>query len=90
MSGDAAKVTPPCPKLIIAMSLYQKGERDRAAEVLSQAVRSFDWDQKVDPNRREEFWVAHILRREAESLIQSHPHAEPPPSPASTAPAAHQ
>ncbi len=68
--GKAGKVTPPCPRLITAMALFQKGEHDQARQILSEAVRSFDWNQQVEPAGREEFWIAHILRREAESLIQ--------------------
>jgi hypothetical protein len=88
MNGDAAKVTPPCPKLVTAMALYQKGAREQAHEILLQAVRSFDWNQQPEPNGREEFWVAHILRREAEALIQPKLQHNSTSRPASTSPAA--
>ncbi|HUO07013.1 MAG TPA: protein kinase [Phycisphaerae bacterium] len=68
MNGKAANVMGPCPKLITAMALYQKGEMVPARKVLSDAIRSFNWskpDEVADPN----FWIAHILRREAETLI---------------------
>jgi serine/threonine-protein kinase len=69
MRGKAAAVTPPCPKLVIAMAMYKKGDRDQAQAILSEAVRSFDWNKPAGPTRIEEFWVSHILRREAESMV---------------------
>jgi serine/threonine-protein kinase len=81
MRGDAASVTPPCPKLIVAMALYQKGEHDSARKTLAEAVNSFDWNQHIAPNGREEAWAAHILRREAESMIQ--PQQRPTTAPGS-------
>jgi serine/threonine-protein kinase len=92
MTGDAARVTPPCPKLVTGMALYKKGEKDQAAKILAEATQSFDWNQKVAANLREEFWVAHILRREADSMIQqSHPRENSTSAPvSSTAPAARE
>jgi serine/threonine-protein kinase len=80
MSGRAAKVTLPCPKLVTAMALYRKGDPDQARKVLSEAIRSIDWNKPAETGRAEERWVAQILRREAESLIQ------PQPSGAASAP----
>jgi hypothetical protein len=86
MSGEAAKITPPCPKLITAMALFQKGEQVQARQILSEAVRSFNWNEHPQSDLSEEFWVAHILRREAESLIQPEQGDHAPSAPASEAP----
>jgi serine/threonine-protein kinase len=88
MKGKAAKVTRPCPQLITAMALFQKGEHDPAQKILSEALRAFDWNQRLEPGRGEEFWVAHILRREAEALVQPQLRSNSSSRPASTSPAA--
>jgi serine/threonine-protein kinase len=77
MTGKAATVTPPCPKLITAMALYKKGDVEKSRNILNEAVRSFDWNQHMDQNSREEFWVACVLRREAESLVLAKPTSSP-------------
>ena len=44
MNGKAASVAGPCPKLVIAMSLYQKGETDKARDLLAKA--GYSWDRQ--------------------------------------------
>jgi serine/threonine-protein kinase len=71
MTGDAAKASEymgPSPRLVTAMALYQKGKKDAAREMLAAAVLSFDWSPEKATTR--EAWIAHILRREAEKLLQ--------------------
>jgi serine/threonine-protein kinase len=86
MNGKAASAAGPCPRLIIAMALYKKGETDQARKTLSTAVSTSDWSRKIIAGEREPYWVAQILRREAESLIQPQPRANASTSPARTAP----
>jgi serine/threonine-protein kinase len=85
MTGDAAQSLGACPRLVLAMALRQKGRSDEAREALEAAIRLHDWTAKSADHQ--DIWTAHILRREAESLIlpASRDHASPPP--ASTAPA---
>jgi serine/threonine-protein kinase len=87
MTGQAASVTPPCPKLITAMALFRKGEVEKARSILNEAVGSFDWTKQVDPNLREEFWVARTLRREAEGLIGTSATALSEPAASKSSPA---
>jgi serine/threonine-protein kinase len=86
INDKAASVAGPCPKLIIAMALYRKGEIDSARKLLATTVSASDWRRKMGPGEREPYWVAEILRREAESLIQPKSSANASTSPASTAP----
>jgi hypothetical protein len=57
-----------------------------ALALATQAVLSFDWNTPATPAQREEFWVAHVLRREAESLIQPQQRDGPSSAPAGRAP----
>jgi serine/threonine-protein kinase len=83
MSGDAASVLGPSPRLVLAMAQYQKGQKDPARKTLAAAVLSYDWSTAKADNH--EAWIAHILRREAESLIRPRPQATASTSPASIA-----
>jgi tetratricopeptide (TPR) repeat protein len=67
MTGDAAQSLGECPRLVLAMALFQQGRQDEARGALDQAVRQFDWTQKSADHP--DVWIAHILRREAEALI---------------------
>ena len=69
MNREASKATwiMPCPRLVTAMALYQKGEQAEARKVLAEAVISYDW-AAARANYRDP-WTIHILRREAEALI---------------------
>ncbi len=70
MTGDASKAAEymgPSPRLVTAMALYQKGQKDEARKLLAAAVLSYDWSAEKATTR--EAWIAHILRREAEALI---------------------
>ena len=67
MTGDAAQSLGPCPRLVLAMALYQQGRREEARSALEEAIRQIDWTpQSADHH---DVWIAHILRREAEALI---------------------
>jgi serine/threonine-protein kinase len=67
MRGEAARVLGPCPRLVTALALYQKGQKDQALKALASAVLSYDWSAaKAD---RRDPWIAHSLRREAEATV---------------------
>jgi serine/threonine-protein kinase len=68
MNGEAASVMGPSPRLVLAMAQYQKDQKEQARKTLKAAVSSYDWSPARADNH--ESWIAHILRREAESLIQ--------------------
>jgi serine/threonine-protein kinase len=70
MTGDASKSAEylgPIPRLVTAMALYQKGQKDEARKFLAAAVLSYEWSAEKATTR--EAWIAHVLRREAEALI---------------------
>jgi serine/threonine-protein kinase len=68
MTGDAAQSLGECPRLVLAMALYQQGRQEEARDTLAQAVSRADWTQvRADHH---DVWIAHILRREAEALMQ--------------------
>jgi len=68
MNGEAASVMGPSPRLVLAMAQYRKDQKEQARKTLMAAVRSYDWSPAKADNH--ESWIAHILRHEAESLIQ--------------------
>ena len=67
MNGEAASVMGPCPRLVLAMAQYQKGQKDEARKTLAAAVVSYDWSAEKAGDQ--DAWIAHVLRREAEALI---------------------
>ena len=67
MTGEAASVMGPSPRLVLAMAQYQKGEKDHAGETLATAIGSYDWS--AEKATKPDSWIAHILRREAEALM---------------------
>jgi eukaryotic-like serine/threonine-protein kinase len=67
MNGEAASVMGPCPGLVKAMALQQKGEKAQARKSLAAAILAFDWSPAQADNSGA--WIRHVLRREAEALI---------------------
>ena len=70
MTGEASKAAEylgPCPRLVTAMALHQKGQHDTASRLLGEAILSYDWSASNATSC--EAWIAHILRREAEAVI---------------------
>jgi eukaryotic-like serine/threonine-protein kinase len=67
MTGGAASVMGPSPRLVLAMAQYQKNQQDQARKTLAAAIASYDWSGAKADNH--DAWIAHILRREAEALI---------------------
>ena len=43
MTGEAASVMGPSPRLVLAMAQYQKGQKDQARKTLAAAILSYDW-----------------------------------------------
>ena len=68
LSGEAAGVMGPCPRLIIAMAQHQQGHKNEANDTLAAALSSYDWSASKADNH--DAWIAHILRREAEAMIR--------------------
>jgi serine/threonine-protein kinase len=67
MTGDAAQSLGLCPRLVFAMALHQEGRSEEARGALEEAIRRFDWTALSADHH--DVWIAHVLRREAESLI---------------------
>ena len=67
MEGGASKVMGPCPRLVVAMAKYQKGDVEAARKLLAATAVSFDWSAP-EADRRDT-WIWHILRREAEQMM---------------------
>jgi serine/threonine-protein kinase len=67
MTGEAASVMGPSPRLVLAMTQYQGDQKDQARKTLSAAISSYDWSASKADNL--DAWIAPILRREAEALI---------------------
>jgi serine/threonine-protein kinase len=69
MQGDAGAVLKPAPALVMAMALHRKGQTNEARQTLASAVLSYDWS--ANQVRDIHGCIAHVLRREAESMILS-------------------
>jgi serine/threonine protein kinase/Tfp pilus assembly protein PilF len=67
MIGEAASVMGPCPRLVLAMALHEKGKKDEARKTLAAAVASYDWSAEKAGDH--DAWMAHVLGREAAALI---------------------
>ena len=88
MRGKAASSGGPSPRLVVAMGLHRNGDIDQARQVLSTTVSTSDWNQRLNAGDREPYWVAQVLRREAESLVEPKAQANLSSPPASMSPAA--
>ncbi len=66
MTGSAASVMGPAPRLVQAMAEYRLGQKAEARKTLAAAIESFDWKSAADTR---DVWIFHALRREAETLI---------------------
>jgi eukaryotic-like serine/threonine-protein kinase len=67
MKGDAGTVLRPSPLLVTAMAQYRSGREADARKTLASAMTEFDWSPARADYR--DYWIYHILRREAESMI---------------------
>jgi serine/threonine-protein kinase len=66
-SGDGSSIMGPCPRLIVAMASKAQGRNADAEHTLAEASVKFDW--RMGSADLPEFWVYHILLREAQSRI---------------------
>jgi serine/threonine-protein kinase len=67
MRGNASGVLGPCPALVVAMALHQKGQTHQARKTLASAILSYDWSARQV--RDQHSCISHSLRREAEAMI---------------------
>jgi serine/threonine-protein kinase len=67
MSGDAGEVLGPLPQLVTAMAYARLGRAADARRALARAAVACDW-RPVRANQGE-WWMYHILRREAEAIV---------------------
>jgi serine/threonine-protein kinase len=67
MSDEVSSVLGPCPKLVEAMALKDKGNDEASLQALADAAVKFDWRLAHADSR--DLWIYHILRREAEAKI---------------------
>jgi tetratricopeptide (TPR) repeat protein/tRNA A-37 threonylcarbamoyl transferase component Bud32 len=67
LRGGPSTVLLPMPQLILAIAQQQVGQTEDARKTLASAISMFDWshNRAIDPDA----WTFHILRREAEQLI---------------------
>jgi serine/threonine-protein kinase len=75
MRGDAARVSNPTPRLVLAMALHRNGQTAEARKALAATVAGYDWNAA---NARswgstnlhyQDDWTCHALLREAGRLI---------------------
>ena len=67
MSGEAASVMGPAPRLVTAMAEHRAGHADVALKALAEQSAGFDWRLSQVGSR--DHWIWHVLRREAEAMI---------------------
>src|SRR5262249_12362040 len=67
MEGEASGVMGPCPRLVLALALHDRGQEKQARQELAAAVVAFDWSAAEADSR--DVWICHLLRREAEARI---------------------
>jgi serine/threonine-protein kinase len=67
LEGEASKVMGPAPRLIVAMAQHESGQKKQARNTLARAIVAFDWNAAQADWRG--VWIAHILRREAETRL---------------------
>jgi eukaryotic-like serine/threonine-protein kinase len=67
LEGEASRVMGPAPRLLLALAQHEQGQKEQARKTLARAVVTFDWGAAQADNR--DVWIAHVLRREAESRI---------------------
>ncbi|WP_202802895.1 tetratricopeptide repeat protein, partial [Singulisphaera acidiphila] len=67
LQAEASAVMGPCPQLLTAMAQHRLGHKDKAAKSLASAIESYNWRS---PTIDREAWIYHILRREAEGLVE--------------------
>jgi serine/threonine-protein kinase len=69
MQGDASGVLGPAPRLVLALSLHKSGQAREARKTLAAAILAHNWRAMQVHPRDPNWWIYHILRREAEAMI---------------------
>jgi serine/threonine-protein kinase len=69
MQGDASGVLGPAPLLVLALSLHRSGQATEARKTLTAAILAHNWRAMQVHPRDPNWWIYHILRREAEAMI---------------------
>jgi serine/threonine-protein kinase len=85
LQGDLSQLLRPAPQLILAMARFRLGQTDEARKTLAAALPLFDWTPRHATEADQ--WMFHVLRREAEKLINGPPatnRIDPAPFPEST------
>jgi hypothetical protein len=59
----------PVTRPVLARALLRSGQTRQARDALAAAIPSIDWSEKTAVNLDK--WIAHVLRREAEALIET-------------------
>jgi serine/threonine-protein kinase len=69
MQGDASHVLGPAPRLVLALSLHRSGQASDARKTLAASILAYNWRAMQVHARDPNWWIYHILRREAEAMI---------------------
>jgi eukaryotic-like serine/threonine-protein kinase len=67
LEGEASRVLDPAPRIVRAMALYRRGDREEARQALASAIIDHDW--RAASALELEIWMYHVLRREAEAMM---------------------
>ncbi len=67
LEGEASRVLGPAPRIVRAMALYRRGDREEASQALASAIIDHDW--RAASALELESWMYHVLRREAEAMV---------------------
>ena len=68
---ETQRVLVPAPRLLLAMAQHRLGKADAARDSFRAAVDSYNWDVTRATDR--EAWMVHLLRREAETVLEFKP-----------------
>jgi serine/threonine-protein kinase len=71
LQGETLRVLGPAPWLLLEMTRHRLGQTDVARESYRAGLASFDWDAKSATTG--DYWMYHVLRREAEIVLASTP-----------------
>ncbi len=67
LDADTQQVLVPAPRRLLAMVQHRLGKADAARASVCAAVATYVWDVKSATDR--EAWMFHLLRREAETVL---------------------
>ncbi len=70
LDPDTIGVLGPAPRLLLAMVQLRLGKVDAARPTYNAALANYNWDAQATDR---EAWMYHILRKEAETVLESKP-----------------